>query len=99
MFNQIFCNQINYLINQVPLGNFWTRGPKWDYMTKYPCHALAIVIRIFSYWLRNPKWAFIAYGNLQTQTLSFFLPVWLTLFPDNVPGGSRSEAYTLKSCL
>ena len=30
-------------------------GGGGGYMTKNPCHVLAIVIRIFSYWLGNPK--------------------------------------------
>ena len=57
MFYQIFCHQIKYLQNQVPLRNFWAQGAKWGYMTKNPYHVLAIVIRIFSNWLSNPKWS------------------------------------------
>ena len=57
MFNQIFCQRLNYLQNQVPLGFYWARGVKWGCMTKNPCHVLAIVIRIFSNCFRYPKWS------------------------------------------
>ena len=57
MFNQIFYHRINYLQNQVPLGNLWAQGANWGYMTKNHCHVMAIVIRIFPNWLRNTKWS------------------------------------------
>ena len=55
-FIQIFCHRINYLQNQIPLGSFWAPGAKWRYITKNPCHLLAIVIRMFTIWSSDPKW-------------------------------------------
>ena len=53
MLNQIFCHRMIYLQNQVPLENFWAGGAKWGYMTKNPCHVLAIEISIFYNQLRH----------------------------------------------